>query len=148
MILTGSILHALEVKRFVNKKLIQIDLSPDTTLQQLYDLTPAKILLNFAVMESQKKTISFLNRITRPNMPVWAAIVASCSLSDFFDPLPDKVQWRIKESKNEANRLVEEYFEEKTSFSNFFTSAEIITRLPLELVTNEKLKSVITNTPN
>ena len=49
--------------------------------------------MSFSAVESKTNSIIFLNYKTRPAMPVWAAILATCSLPFFFKPFPDRKEW-------------------------------------------------------
>jgi len=55
-------------------------LNSNTTLAEYYDFCPRKITLNFALINKNKERVEMVNRFTRPNMPVWAAIIASTSM--------------------------------------------------------------------
>lgn len=81
-------------------------------------------------------------------MPVWAAILSTCCLSDFYKAIPDRNQWDYRPSRDQNTRLIKDYFKNKSQATNFLTSAEIITKMPMELLTNEKLRKKITQTPN
>ena len=52
-----------------------------------------KITLNFTVINTKNNCVEIYNHTTRPYMPVWAVVVATSSLIQFFKPLPDKQQW-------------------------------------------------------
>ena len=68
--------------------------APNITLKEFYEASPTEIQLNFLVVESATNAISIINYITRPNMPVWAAVFATCSLPYFFNSVTDHKEWR------------------------------------------------------
>jgi hypothetical protein len=53
-------------------------LKPNTTLRQFYENTSKKIQLNFSAIENSY--VAIFNHLTRPNMPIWAAVLASSSI--------------------------------------------------------------------
>lgn len=55
-------------------------LNSNTTLSEFYEFCPRKITLNFTLINKGKERMEIINRFTRPNMPIWAAIIASTSL--------------------------------------------------------------------
>ena len=79
-IIIGNFLSALKVKSFVQEKLREMFLDQDITLREFYLKSDKKIRINFTAVSMDTQTIQILNYITRPNMPLWAAIVATCSL--------------------------------------------------------------------
>lgn len=67
-------------------------LSPSITLSKFYETAPRKIYLNFTTVNVDKKRLEFINKDTKPHMPVWAAVVASASLPllyQFFEAPKD-----------------------------------------------------------
>ncbi len=57
-------------------KLKEHMMNPSIALEEFYEITKRKIILNFTVININKERLVFLNKNTMPNMPVWAAIVA------------------------------------------------------------------------
>lgn len=90
-LISAGILTAFEIKRYVCDVLKSLGLSPYASLSEFYEFSVKKIQLNFTAMETRKQKIQFYNYKTRPNMPVWAALLATCSLGEFFRPLADRV---------------------------------------------------------
>lgn len=78
-------------------------------------------------------------------MPVWAAIVAASSIPEFFPPLLDRPEWRQKASHDHKTRCVKNYFRKPENPYIFITSSEALTRLPLDLLQNNKFRSKITD---
>lgn len=58
-------------------------------MKEFYEFSPNKIQLNFMAVESITNTITVINYLTRPNMPVWAAILATSSLPYFSKNVTD-----------------------------------------------------------
>lgn len=52
-------------------------------------------------VETPANIVTIINHKTRPDMPLWAAIVASCSIPFLFEPLLDRKEWKYKPNYNE-----------------------------------------------
>ena len=65
-----------------------MNLDANTTLKQFYENSSKRIQLNFSVVEDGH--IAVYNYKTRPNMPIWAAILAASSIPGFFPPVIDR----------------------------------------------------------
>ena len=100
--------------------------------------------MSFSAVDSQTNSITFLNYLTRPSMPVWAAIIATSSLPFFFKPFPDQKEWNYYPESSHEDRLTKGYFSNDRNLSNYYQSADLLMKHPLELISNEKLKSIIT----
>ncbi len=59
-------------------------MDPNINLKGFYLKSKKKILLNFTSVDTTSDRIKFINKNTAPNMPVWAAILASSSFSFLF----------------------------------------------------------------
>jgi predicted acylesterase/phospholipase RssA len=59
-------------------------LNPNTTLGEYYEFCQRKITINFSLINKNKERMEVINRFTKPNMPIWAAIVASTSMPYLF----------------------------------------------------------------
>ena len=143
--LTGRLLTAFKVKSYVCQKLEEMGLKRTTTLKEYYELTSKHIHLNMTAVELPKNVVTIINHKTRPYMPVWAAIVASCSLPLFFKPLSDRMEWKYAPETFQSGRIVNKLFSKTESEYSFLQSADLLVKFPLELVTNEKLRYLITN---
>jgi hypothetical protein len=55
-------------------------LNSNTNLSEFYEFSPRKITLNFSLVNKNEERLEIINRFTRPNMPLWAAIIASTSM--------------------------------------------------------------------
>ena len=82
-------MNIFQLKSYVCETLIKLGLKPHTTLKEFYDLSDKKITLNFTAIESSAKAIRIYNHHTRPYMPLWAAIIATSSIPEFFQPVLD-----------------------------------------------------------
>lgn len=81
-------------------------------------------------------------------MPVWAAIAASCSIPFFFGPVSDRVEWAYTNNESKNERIAKHFFEKPQPSSILLKSTNLITRYPLELLTNEKIRTLITHEEN
>ena len=95
-----SALSSLKIKNLIRRILSRMNYAPNITLKEFYQASPSQIQLNFLVVESVEQIMRLVNHITRPNMPVWAAILATCSLPFFFNQVTEHKEWRSKEGKN------------------------------------------------
>ena len=84
-------LISINIKLYVCDKLVELGLKNNTTLEEFYQLSEKKIQINFSAVETATDCISIINHVTRPSMPVWAAILATSSVPFFFPPLPDQL---------------------------------------------------------
>ena len=63
-------------------------------------------------------------------MPVWAAIVATCSIPEFYAPLHDREEWEKKDKDfNLGLREVKKFFREKINLTNHLESADFLTKI-------------------
>ena len=93
-IFIGSVLKLDKIKKFVKKILTdQLSLNEDCTLEEFHKRPSNTYQLNFTTLDLSKGCIHFLNFNTAPNMPVWAAILASMSLPFFMSPFKVKPEW-------------------------------------------------------
>ena len=106
----SEMLTASKVKAYVQKKLEQMNLGRNISLREFYDATEKKIQLNFVVVESPANFVRIINYKTRPQMPVWAAITASCSVPFLFDKFLDRKEWKYTPNYDPKKRKAENYF--------------------------------------
>jgi predicted acylesterase/phospholipase RssA len=59
-------------------------LNSNISLSEFYEFSPRKITLNFSLVNKNEERLEIVNRFTRPNMPLWAAIIASTSIPYLF----------------------------------------------------------------
>ena len=76
----AKLLSAYRLKAFAFERLESYDLPHSVTLKEFYDGCANKIILNFSVINLTEQRLDFLNMLTTPKMPVWAAILASTTL--------------------------------------------------------------------
>ena len=50
------------------------------TLKEFYKRSQNQIRINFSCINMETQTLQTISYLTRPHMPVWAALVATCSL--------------------------------------------------------------------
>lgn len=65
-------------------------LNSNTSLSEFYEFSPRKITLNFSLINKNEERLEIINRFTRPNMPLWAAIIASTSMPYLFPEFASK----------------------------------------------------------
>ena len=85
-----DLFNSLKVKSYIYDKLSELGLKKQITLKEFYDISSKKIQLNFLVVETPANIVSIVNHKTRPEMPLWAAVVASCSIPFLFEPVLDR----------------------------------------------------------
>lgn len=105
------------------------------------------MLINFLVVEIMSQKLIFLNHKTRPNMPIWAAVIASSSLPYLFEPQMDFKSWKQRYEEIDQ-RFLKNYFQKSATnqtenSQNYLQSGVFLTKLPLELITNEKIRKHI-----
>lgn len=76
----NSLLNASEYKMKIFEILEMAGLDTHISLQKFYDVCPKKIILNFNVANTSQQRFALINKFTKPNMPLWAALMASASL--------------------------------------------------------------------
>lgn len=136
-------MNVFKLKAYICTSLNELGLKSHTTLKEFYDMSEKKITLNFTSIDSASKAIIIINHHTRPYMPVWAAIVATTSIPEFFKPLSDMKEWSYKPARSISERKTKEYFRQKKEGRSVLRSADILTKLPLDLISNHKIKSKI-----
>ena len=113
-LLIGEVFKTCKIKDYVCNILEKdLNLRKDTTLLEFYESSRQKIFLNFSTIESSSKCVTFLNHKTRPEMPIWAAILASMSLPLFSKPVKDRSEWGYVPEKEYDSRLLNRLFLEK-----------------------------------
>ena len=113
-----------------------MNLSRNISLREFYDATEKKIQLNFVVVESPANFVRIINYKTRPQMPVWAAITATCSVPFLFDKFLDRKEWKYTPNYELKKRKAENYFADPEPEATFLQSADLLVKIPLELLTN------------
>ena len=105
-----EMLTSSRVKTYVSKKLEEMNLDRNITLKEFYDSTDKHIQLNFVVVESPANIVRIINYKTRPQMPLWAAITASCSVPFLFEKFLDRKEWKYAPNYDPKKRKAENYF--------------------------------------
>ena len=88
-----EVMNVFKLKSYVCETLIELGLKPQTTLSEFYDLSEKKITLNFTAIEATSDRVAVFNHKTRPYMPLWAAIVTTTSIPEFYKPVSDLREW-------------------------------------------------------
>ena len=128
-------LSSLSIKNLIRRILERLNYDANITMREFYDISKKKVQLNFMAVESRTESVAVINHITRPNMPLWAALLATSSLPYFYRPITDYKTWRNSEKRNK-NIEVASFFSEKSHRQEYLQSANKISKIPLELVTN------------
>lgn len=76
-------------------------------------------------------------------MPVWAAILATSALPSLHAPVTDEASWRFSTRKKENKKLFQFFGEKYKMKSDFLESGNNLSRIPLEFLTNNKIKELI-----
>lgn len=145
-ILTNNLLSTFKLKDYIIKKLMEDRLNPSITLSEFYNLSKRKILLNFTVINMNEQRLTFFNKNTMPNMPVWAAILATSSIPLFHHYFEGRKEWEAPETSSFYDIFVYEFFSPLTDKQKKLTrylSANLISSVPLELTTNNTIEARI-----
>ncbi len=73
---------------------------PSISLEEFYETSEVKLLLNFTVIDVNKQRLTFLNKNSMPNMPIWAAIVATSSLPFYYRFFEGNRDWDSPKAKD------------------------------------------------
>jgi predicted acylesterase/phospholipase RssA len=80
-LLVSSLISAFNYKFYIFRMLEMAGYDKDVTLSRFHELSKnSNILLNFNCVNTTQQRFSVINRYTRPNMPLWAALMAAASL--------------------------------------------------------------------
>jgi len=88
-----SLITAIEYKKYIFSILIEQNLDPNITLKNFHDTSPSKILINFNCINMTNQRFELINMKTRPNMPLWAALLASASLPYLIGKFNSRDSW-------------------------------------------------------
>jgi hypothetical protein len=116
-------------------------LNSNTSLAEFYEFSPRKITLNFALINKKEQRLEIVNRFTKPNMPLWAAIIASASMPYLLPEFACNEEWEFSPYTDSRMRKLVNYFfdAEKNSVQTFYVAGNYVSTLPLEFLTNEKI---------
>lgn len=92
-VLVNRLLTTFKLKEYIMKKLKEARLDASITLSEYYLVSKRKIFLNFTAINMNRERLTFLNKNTTPNMPLWAAIIASSSLPFLHDFFQANKEW-------------------------------------------------------
>ena len=135
-----------KLKEYIIDHLKQERLSPSISLAEFYKVSKRKILLNFPTINVNQQRLAFINKSITSNMPVWAAILATSSLPIFHDHFVANKEWEAPDSESFYEFFVQNFFEafqDKNKRITRFTSGNIVSSLPLELLLNDTIQKKI-----
>lgn len=106
--ITPGLISNKDIKKFVIDVLEKLQLKANITLLDFYKNSSKKIQLNFSVVEDS--IIAIINHVTRPNMPLLDAILATSAIPEFSKPVLDRKEWQYKSSSDFNRRKLLAYF--------------------------------------
>ena len=138
-----QLLTTFKLKEYIISKLKTSRYHSNISLSEYYETSNKKILLNFTTIDVNRQRFSFLNKNTMPNMPLWAAIVATSTLPFYHDFFEGSQEWETTNAKSFQYFFIYEFFKtnklrDKNKIQ--FTSGNFVSSLPLELLTNSTIK--------
>ena len=77
-------IKADKIKHHIIKILTELNLPRDIKLKEFYEVCPVKICLTFTAVDISSHVLKFINRHTFPEMPVWAALLATSAFPSLF----------------------------------------------------------------
>lgn len=92
-IMVKQLLAVFRVKNYVQRKLKESRLKENITLLQFFNNAPIQLLLNFTTVNIGDARLELMNKNTMPNIPLWAAVVASTSLPFFYREFECSTEW-------------------------------------------------------
>jgi predicted acylesterase/phospholipase RssA len=92
----NSLICAFKYRLFIYDILDKAGFDRNITLKKLYDICERKILLNFNCVNTLEQRFALINKIVKPNMPLWAALMASASLPYLEGELESRREWEMK----------------------------------------------------
>jgi hypothetical protein len=136
-----QLLTTFRLKEYVIGKLTENSFRENITLAEFFSHAPVKLLLNFTTIDVHGARLEFMNKNTLPNMPVWAAIVSASCLPYFYKDFECPREWVRGDSDTASlyEFIVDDFFKSSDGSHSQakFISGNIISSLPLELLTNE-----------
>lgn len=122
----------------MKEKLEDMKLNANTSLAEFYEFSPRKITLNFVLVNKQEERLEIVNRFTKPNMPLWAAIIASASMPYVLPAFASNEEWEFSPfSDSRMRKLVNYFFDsDQRSIQTYYVAGNFISTLPLEFLTN------------
>jgi hypothetical protein len=142
-ILVNRLLTTFKLKAYIADHLKAERLSPSISLSEFYHVAKRSILLNFTVINVNQARLDFLNKNSMPNMPVWAAIVATSTLPLMYQYFEASKEWEAAGAASFYDFFVYDFFKafgDKDKRITRYTSGNVVSSLPLELLTNNTLK--------
>lgn len=117
----SKLLSAYRLKAFIFERLESYDLPHNVTLKEFYEKCQQKIILNFSVINLTEQRLDFMNLLTTPKMPVWAAILASTTLPIVHRNFWVEREWEelidVKDNSSFKDKAILEFFKDRNSFT-------------------------------
>jgi predicted acylesterase/phospholipase RssA len=131
--LVRRLLSAKKLELYIKEKLEEMKLNSSTSLAEFYDFSPRKITLNFNLINKKEQRLEIVNRFTRPNMPLWAAIVASASMPYLLPAFACDEEWLFSPLTDSRMRKLVHYFfdDEDAPLQTFYIAGNYVSTLPL-----------------
>lgn len=92
-VLIKRLLSSKQLEIYLKRQLQDMKLNANISLADFYEFSTLKVTLNFVLVNKQEQRLEIVNRFTRPNMPVWAAIIASTSLPYVLPAFASNEEW-------------------------------------------------------
>lgn len=138
-----NLINVRKIKQRIQDLLAQFNLPRDIRLKEYKEYAPVKIELTFVALDIISHCIEFINHNTYPHMPLWAAILTGSAYSPLFSPLRTKPSWSQRIDSNNELRHLNSFFNGDSWWNlPVFVSGSTLVRLPLEYLTNPKIREV------
>ena len=80
-IIIKKLITAKRLKIYILQKLKEMDIRPpNISLKDFYKMSKRKFYMNFTEINSKLQRMMFMNKWSKPNMPVWVAILGATTL--------------------------------------------------------------------
>jgi hypothetical protein len=145
-VIISRFLKCDKLKKKVQDVLKEMNLPKDIKLKDFHEVIPRKLELTFTVVDTTNKKISFINCHTFPEMPVWAAVVTGSSFPVLFPEIHSNSQWIQRIDSKTEDRYLKLFFSDgQYHRPPIFTSGNLLSSLPLELISNKKIQETCFN---
>lgn len=140
-LIMSNLINVHRIKSHIQDLLTQHNLPRDIRLKEYNDYCTVKIELTFVALDITSHCIEFINYHTYPHMPLWAAILTGAAHSPLSSPLRIKPSWSQSVDANNELRHLNSFFNGGSwSTQPMFVSGSALIRLPLEDLTNHKIR--------
>lgn len=93
-IVLSCVIDSIQYKQYIYSLLKQNAIDPNVTLSNFYQIATKKILLNFNCVKMNDLTFTLVNRYTKPNMPLWVALMGAASYPYLQGQFFSKQEWQ------------------------------------------------------